>query len=572
MRNWPIDEANALDVIASHYTSVFGAFYEYIKNIEEQQATKIYIDFDFHKKQITIAGDGTSVDNHELDRIIQSGLKSRKDAKHFGAGLFSFSSFSTKMTLISRHNDTYYIIDCDRRLNYGSDSDAAREMQIHEMTRYGVAVGHLRHLKQGTAFVIEEVGTCLNKPSVFCFKMSEEFEGTKFVKWMQEANGYNLHRISYMLKINDGKPKRIPAKLGKGKSVKFTVPSKEFPYPKNVFILNEHQYKLTVDFDLWLGRAHESGIKIGEEYQNFLPFNDAVNNSRKIDRNSIFRFNPLTKYVAGIINFTIKPMSNGPAPIVYTGARDRLLLENTFGDCLANLLMYVDVNIMQQIVCDYDEDNSEKKQIVRSQKLNETISEFFSTNRDSFEWLELNLNSVNKRTITCVSCKLETEPLKVSSGCNFTIKSTRILEYDDYYECPNCGKKWDKRTYTQKSEPRNPPIYHPPQVPDDPNTTKPRERVRGHGYVASVCNFGPSDPRAYRFVPPTSVEVNSEHPNYKKHATKTQKIRTAVNYLLYYETQCATLCVLNHALKDKPVDEALKMQSEAIRMLYSWFF
>jgi hypothetical protein len=549
-----------------------GALYEYIKNLEEAKANKVYVDMDYLRRRICISGNSVPVDATEMNRILSSTFSSIKDDKHWGSGLLSFIRICHRMIFISKKGDYFYIVTCAADpggKDYCSDIGDPRRMTTPEMVEYADATGRLRSLGQGSSYVLERVGTGPSDKVPVNFKMSDEFTGEKFTKWMQERYSYLLKKISVMLKTGKDAPERIESKLGKGHHLKFKLPSKEYPGAPNAsFEMGGHPYNLSVEFDLYISTSHNGEIQICEEHYNSLPMNEAIGMSTKVHRTSIFRNHSLSRYLIGMVNFKISTSSNDAPPLnLYSGARDKLLVDNSFGDALSRLLTYAEVDIVKPEVIKYEERIDGRQDQVRTTRLNKGLHDFFKKYQGDFGWLQKSTSPVRERTVTCPSCKeIGRVVILGSKRPNISKIQGIVMLIGNTYSCGNCNSEWDKKEYEARTYEVNPddkPVY---KAPDHTDLGKEREREHGYGYDAAVVAFGREDTREFR-LQSNRIEINSRHPVYQQ-IQKTRK----PHFITYHEYRLALSAILSQNLKTLTTEEAIKGMNSAYSTMEKWFF
>jgi len=579
---WKIaNERRAFENAASEYT-IFDALYEYTKNLEEQKADSINIDFNYSKNRIVISGNSMGIDDRRLEKISQSGYVSEKDEKHFGIGLLSFLRFSKEMIFITKQRNRKYIVSCsisDDGTKLCSHTGRPRELEGYEERQYEDACGRLRKWENGSSYIFTNVGKKNTGQFKQIFDMKTEFHETTFTRWFQEKNDFNLKRFSYKVKFGDGKQKRIKSKLGKGIHLIFSIPSKKYPYEdgadkKYLFEEMKKFYELKVDFDLWVSSSHKRKIQIYEEGQNGLNLAEQFKNSLKVS--SVFRNSELAKFLTGAVNFKIKACDGGFPMAVYSGSRSKLLLGNAFGYCISRILEYADEEIVRPVVEEYKEKNIMKIDERRSNEITSTLLAFF---RETDCGNLLEAKSDDKvpilRTVTCPGCKLSKEPKVVTTKRFVDMKDKdkkgEIFDVlgNDFYKCYVCGSNWKKRSYgksERKSSNKKPMADHPMN-----GEGKERQRLKGFGYKVSVQPFEKDDPRRYRFFG-TQIEINSRHRDHITLKKRTEKTHSMPNCIKPYEHRLALTAICEDKMENASTQEVLAMHDKLMSSFEVWYY
>lgn len=243
---WQIkNKQEAMRSHASDYRTVYDAFYEYLKNLEEAQANNIYLEFLHDKKTVLVYGNGKGMSAAELDQLRLSIGESSKGASHHGLGILAYLRFCKKMTMVSRKNGKLYILSCDENL----DSDTGYmengvQYGAREVNREDSELeGYYRKLKlfgggDGTITILQGIGQYKSPRFDFSYDMQTVFDTKEFEKWIQQKLFFSLHYHNYFLKVENGNPgtkkrylkkDRIPAKIGTGRKLEFTIPSAKYP-------------------------------------------------------------------------------------------------------------------------------------------------------------------------------------------------------------------------------------------------------------------------------------------------------------------------------------------------------
>ena len=295
--------------------------------------------------------------------------------------------------------------------------------------------------------------------------------------------------------------------------------------------------------------SNEGDIKISEDLQNAIDIRDAIR-SYKVSSDSVYKSQKYTRYLNGLIDFSIKPLDNGEAISVYTGSRSTILMDGPFGDCLGNILIYADKNIIRpKIERLMTETSTDKKDERRSQSLQNDLEALFRERSDVFGSI------IGTRShdvvpainyVLCFRCKLNAIPKrgkKLSEILNLSKQEKHDNIYapedDPSYYCGNCGWKWARKMYkvtTLTTAPQTTkPIY---EHPDSDQPAQQRKKVRGFGYTVSVCPLQPGDPRRFTIYD-DKIKINSAHPDFKSIE------RDKPSALALYENDIAVKAIVN---------------------------
>jgi hypothetical protein len=292
--------------------------------------------------------------------------------------------------------------------------------------------------------------------------------------------------------------------------------------------------------------------------------------SNKIHRSSIYRQSALAKYLEGMIDFKADPISEG-APLLnlYPGSRDRLLVDNDFGDCLSRMLTYAEVEIIKPAVQKYEDKVDIRQDTMRSTRINNLLHDFFRKNQTDFSWLYKSQAAVQDHTIKCPKCG-ERYGVLVLDKSPMVNKINKMLLYNNKYTCGNCHHEWDRSTheeykardYTIEATTEK-PIY---KAPENLNDSKERKKLYGYGYNVVVSPFARSDSREFFIAPPSTIEINSNHPVYKQ--IKNGKVG---GFLSYHELRMAIMAMMAHSLKHHSMDDIMKQTNSALSALEKWY-
>ena len=302
-------KANMVLANVSEY-GPFKAFYELTKNSEEAGASAIRVDFDFDHHRIIIHDDGEGMSIDKLDALSKGIGTSEKDLKHHGVGLMGFMRISKKLVLFTKRESDQRpnILSCTIfRDQIISDTGGPRMASSSEETQYAYGANKLH--RKGTVIILEDVGKYQTPHFDFHFDFKEMFEQRKFEGFFRKEADFKLKQFNYHIKYGNSKSKPLKAKLGQGKPLCFSIPSKPYPFltpqnqPRFVFLVGEHSYELKMEFDLWISSTHAGGVQITENKQNSLPIDEALKNCSKIPRSSIYIGHEYHEYLRGLIDF-----------------------------------------------------------------------------------------------------------------------------------------------------------------------------------------------------------------------------------------------------------------------------
>lgn len=599
---WRIaDINNFVQAHASDYLTAYDALYEYMKNLEERPcfAKNIHIEFLPLSKIILIYGDGNGMNATQLDEIKNGIGRSQKDVAHHGLGILAFMKFASKMTVFSRKESKIYILSCmGHNSDIVSDSGKARVLIPEEDSKYERFYKKLYNNLEGTITILEGIG---DQKTRFCKASADEVfdknqpiqpiigpakPGRKkehsFVKWAHSKLGWSLTNHQYSFKSNEtAKLQHIKPKLGHGKLWEFTIPSKEYPIKTiskpdrilNRFELNGRSFEITSKFLINISPSNEGDIKISEDQQNALDIRDAVR-SNKVSTDSVYKNQKYTKYLNGLIDFSIRPLDGGESINIYTGSRSSIIMEGPFGECLGNMLIYADINIIRpKVERVMTESSADKKDERRSQSLQNDLETLFRERSDIFESIiGTQSHGVVPATnyVGCFKCKLSAIPKRGEKLADILRLSKQekhdniyAPEDDPSYYCGNCGYKWARKIYkvtgpavisTAK------PIYEQP----GPDTeAKQRKKLRGFGFTVSVCPLQSGDTRRFTIYD-DKIKINGAHPDYKE----IEKNKPSA--LSLYERDIAVKAIVNYELKKRNAhhDEYEKKINDTIAALH----
>ena len=527
--NWTIgNHLNFYATIASSM-SIPNALYEFIKNLEDEDAKKGEIICDINNKRIFICGDSTYTSPESLEEIRTNIANSNKSERNHGLGLLSFLRLGRRMVMISydRKTETFSITSCaitpdDKNLT--CDVEQAHIMQPDEIARYGAACNHLRRWNSGFVTVIEKIGEGIPHYNLK-FKFEEEFENKKIINPLSELIAWSP--INCYFKYGDNKTVLIKKKQGTGKLIDIKLPSKEYPCLKGTepiycFEYNNFHYNIKLHLKLWISINNEGKVRIAENGQDVIDIKDAFKN--KISKLSyIFKDHEFSNYLQGCINFKIESTDKGPAPVVYNSSRQQLIIEGSFGDCLANMLMYVDIEILREIITKYREQTTKRSDEKNAKELSEDMDDLFKDHPEIFDrYLQHSTGKPDASNLKrCSRCGTEAIPIRGYTYDEiFPLKEDqkgKIIAPSDrkIYVCTTCGKTWDRGAYTKPIN--EPEIETEKQRPlpkwTEPSIGKERQRKHGYGYKFDIRPLTGIDQRATLIG--IELVVNSNHSSYK---------------------------------------------------------
>jgi len=570
---------NFVEAHVSDYDTPFDALYEYTKNLEEAKAQDIHIDFHPEKNTLIVYGNGKGLDAEALNQIRVGIGKSGKGVTHHGLGILAFMRFAKKMVMFSRKNGQLYVLSCmGDQDEVVSDVGDAREAgsEEREYEHYYRKLNKFGDKADGTITIIEGVGKYKSDRFDFTFKMEEEFESKKFLKWFQLKASFSILERNYFLKKDEhSKPVRIEAKLGTGIKLNFTIPSAKYPADsipgknKNVFEYNGRWFSLTVKFVFCVSQSNDGEIQISENHQNGIAFRDAI--KWKIAPDSVYKNPNYTKYLRGAIDFVIKPMDGGVGLNVYSGTRSSLIMDGEFGNCLSNILNMADVDVIRPKLQNMEKSSKSRKDDRRSQELAKDMDNFFRDNRALFDDIITTKSHgpvQNAAYVKCPNCKLTVVPKRGGSVKDIIREKNTIFAPEDVqvYICGSCTKRWPRRAYeihTPSGEPNKLPLYKEPL----PGQGAERVRKRGRGYRYSVCPFDKTDTRRALYAEHDSlVKINRDHFDYRQVEIQAKK------EIGFYERQLTVDVILRHEMAGASTIEYSKKMSEAMIALTVWYY
>jgi hypothetical protein len=524
----------ALLAAVSSGVSIPGACYEFIKNLEDEDAKSIEIDCDPDEKRLCIYGDGRYVTPIELDEMSKRIAASKKSDRNHGLGMLSFLRISPRMVMISwnKAKTEYSIKTCtpssDNKLI--SDIGVARIMTKDDILRYNYACSRLRKWSTGFVTIIEDLGNT-SKLAHFSgsFKIEEEFGGKKFVNYLREQLAWSKLNCQY--RYGKEKAVAIKKKHGKGEHVAFKLPSKEYPCmreksnePLFCFEANGHHYNLELSFDLWLSQQNEGVVKITERNQDALDLKDAFH-TKPNKLAEVFKNPDYVTYLQGQIDFRIKPTDGGEAPAVYNGSRTQLIVDGSFGDCLSNMLWYSDIEILGDKIMSYRKNSQKRGDEQSIKELAEDMDCYFRDHPEVFDRYLQHTSAQPSAAgiVKCKNCKIEGIPLRGFTDAEVDLvnqkgPNARIYALSDSpsYRCSNCGHLWAHRGYTHREDDPDVP-QTPRSLPKwrEPLTGKVRERKHGYGCTFDLRPLSRELDSKRSIYIGSEVVVNTAHESYK---------------------------------------------------------
>jgi len=568
---------NVIEVHASEYDSPLDAFYEYIKNLEEALARTIRIEFDYKARTILVYGDSRGMGALELDRIRSELGESIKGHSHHGLGILSFLRFSKRMSIFSKKDDNFYVLTAMAEDDdIWADTGKAHEVSDRESGYRGI-YSKLNHWHGGgTLTVLEGVGQYESKKLRYAFDMADVFSYKNVHPWLKDKLHFSQKQRDYFIRYGAGeKFKKFEAKVGHGRRVEFTVPSKDYPVDdipgtqKNTFIQNGAMYRIEMEGDFCFSLGNNGKILISNDRQNALEIKDAIRGPR-LSSSTAYKNSEYLKFLQGFIDFKIKPCDKAGdvnSLNLYTGARQAIITDNEFGNAMINMLTYIDTDIIKPQLMKLAEKSVNRKEELRSKKLQADMEAFFTRFRDYFKNI-LHTHSIdpvsNNNYVICPRCRFEKIPTR-GHRSEIKIEAGHIYAFDeaDYYVCGNCGNRWERKRYGPRTEggggtgePRKKPLYLAP----DPGEDKPRHKRHGFGYIYKIVQMKRDPRRAY--VVGTEILINSAHPDYRK-IEKIHVVRAL------YERQMAIQAVIRTEMADQP-KKALQVVEDSLVFMLSY--
>lgn len=569
------------EIHISDYTHPFEALYEYTKNLEDSPALAnlIYIEFLPKTKTILIYGNGKGLDIPMLDTMQNNIAVSSKGPTHHGVGILSFIRFATKMTLFSRKNGIISVLSCacDGK-DIVSETGNARELDPIEDREYEKYYRKLNKFQNedGTLTVLEGVGQYESEKFKFLFNMEDVFKEKDFISWAQEKYGFSLTDHQYFLKKDETKKLTpIKAKVGIGKKITFNIPSEKHPYKKNVFELDNRFFDLSISGEFHVSGSNTGDIRISENHQNSLPIKDAIR-GKKLAWDGVYKNPNFTQYINGFIDFKVKPLDGGEGINAFTGTRSALVIDGPFGDCLCNVLLHADLEILRPAIIEFigRKDNKlDTKYEKRSRSLQNDIEDLFRERQDIFGSIIVTKSQgpVVATHVSCPRCKTGGIPnrRKNMEEVLEDHKIGTIYAPDDLpiYYCGSCGTRWPKRNYTSPDlsviesnagQPQTKPIYSKPE----PINGVARRRCRGFGFTLQITPFQQGDTRRTTVLRDI-VKVNRSHQDF----VKLENEGTSRD-LYIYERYLALEAIIEYELADRNKTEILLKLNECLATMF----
>ena len=353
MSTWDIKNSLAvLEKGSLEYATRTDALYEFLKNHVEANATHIYLDIDTKEHTVILSGDGKGLTNLEIQRDVCSVAQSQKDLSHHGLGqIHAFLRLASRFTFISKKDGEAYLVNCIPLNDRLEDEIPPRKMTVNDSNYYGVYAGRIKKWDHGTVIVLEGVGKRQSKSHDFTFNMKEEFEEKSLIKKLQEKLLEELDMRKFFLKIDDHKPMRIPAKIGQGKKIFFEMPSKDHPATpgRESFEYLGRKFTMTLKFNLRMSTGKQCDpIWLSQDGKDSITLDAAFRDKRNI-AHTVFYSSQYSSYLSGHVSFKVKSLDKEDLPSFYSGSRQTVNVDSTFGHCLINLLMESSVCILQMI-------------------------------------------------------------------------------------------------------------------------------------------------------------------------------------------------------------------------------
>jgi Histidine kinase-, DNA gyrase B-, and HSP90-like ATPase len=542
--NWVFNQKNLISAHASQYKTALDACGEIIKNHVQAGAKTIWIELLNKRKTILIYGDGKGMDvavmnqvmTNAADSIAQNKLtkNSMKTEANHGVGLFSIFRFSAGMWIFSKSINRISVLSChveehSKNIITATGGGGAREVNEDDRD-YEEFYNKLNKFSMdGTLNVIEGVGENISPHYDWNVKMKEDFDPKKVTDYIRENYSHLIgtDSIVFKLKADEAKPISIEAKTGVGPKKEFFIPSKSFPEKslpgkakvhgrgKDCFMRNGFIYKLNVYYLFHFSDRNDGMIRIGAKNESFIPIRSITSN--KIP--SFYRNSDLTRYLTGIIIFKLDSLDGGPAINVYTGNRDTLLLNDDFGDCLANNLQLAAVEVLQleaqKKANALNNKGKEKRELL--QKGFEELyhsSEFQALMKEHELAGPLSTSPVHDNTVTCSDCGTKSIPKRGD-----LLKDIRGRHDDsifapkdvDLYYCGKCGNFWKRRK--QEGESSGPSDGVKP-VASKPEDGVERKKRHGFYYIVDAIPFTADNKQVAILKGEDVVLINTTHPDY----------------------------------------------------------
>jgi hypothetical protein len=562
--------------------------YEYTKNFQDAGAKSVFLEFYPQRKIITIYGDGCGMDDKKLTEVMNNIGESLKSKENHGLGMQCWPRIATRMTIFSRVDGVLYTVSCSRH-------DNARDMYLHGGARPvdGTDLDYKEFYNKlnkgdfktkdsttyvnGTVTVLEGIGNGSDEHyDFFKFKMKDELNASDVIEYFR-----NEHSRSFLTacrfsvkKDEDSHLIAVEPKIGIGKKVEFTIPSKKYPekdipgksdIPKNCFYRNGHLYELIVDFIFHFGASNEAKITVTHNGKDPVSINSIRTNA--ISRDGVYRNPEYTKFINGNIDIHIKPLDGGNIFTIHDADRSSIIIGGEdFGRCFTNILLFADLEVLrpevEQQLSKVTEKTSKRSEVV--QKTMENICDRYRDFLDQFISTKSNgpVHDATVKCIHCLTCGIPRRNGETLKQIRTHLEAGVIYAPVDatLYVCGSCSTQWVRRTYTPSNRERT-------SSPSTPHYTQPsygdgrlRQKQKGYGYSYSVHDFSAGDTQTAMLKGEDMICINSAHINYKT-------VKSSGDLLCIYEAQNAFHVLLTSEFKKAADHLSVEEQQNILKQM-----
>jgi len=569
--------------------------YEYTKNLQDAGAKDVFLEMLPQRKVILIYGDGSGMTDLKMTEVMRNIGESLKSKENHGLGMQCWPRIATRMTIFSRVDGVLYTVSCSRHDNekdvylHGGAREAGSADQeyrdFYNKLNKGVFKNKDGSYKNGTLTILEGIGVGSDDHYDFKFKMKEDLNSKDIIDFFRDEHSRSfLTACRFSVKKDEDSPLTVvEPKIGIGKKIEFTIPSKRFPEkeipgngatPKNCFFRNGFMYELVVDFIFHFGASNEANITVTNNGKDPVLISNIRHNG--ISRDGVYRNPEYLRFINGHIDIHIRPLNDGDPFTIHNADRSSIILSDDFGRCFTNILLYADTEILRSEVEQQLNRVTERKQLKSTvfQKHMENICDQFKDFLDQY----INTKStglVHDNTVECSQCQTRSIPRRLPG---LTLKWARnhlekgvIFAPEDIprYVCGSCGHDWNRRAYNTNSSghSRTNTPGHPHYRQPGPGQGMQRQRQHGYGYSFHLMDFSAGDTQIAMLKGEDMVCVNRGHPNYKV-------VEKSGDLRCIYEGQNAFHVLLTNefskAENPLPKEEQLKALKEMDNNIIIW--
>lgn len=577
---WEISsELRLLEGYASQYKDPIEALYELGKNLEDEGATEIYIEFDSKNLRLYVYGNGNGMTLDKFNYMVCNIGKSSKGERNFGVGLIGFLRIGSHMHMLSKNHEKifsskYIVGSCFRKNDQLWSEPDPHYLEKEEMEKYDHLIKKLHKWNSGTITVIDGVGKSNSAyyPMNFGFDEKKGFGKTRVENMLIKRIRQKLAHIKYFM-IYDGNRVLLnkKASLRTGKDcVAMTIPSLDYPFvntqgeKRYSFKMNGYTYEIETKMRAEVKTDSSNVLSISFHGQDALDCQTACRDLYNLPKSSIFRGNEYTKYIDGWIDMTIKSDA-GPIPNVYSLNRNSLNFDEPVAKIVTNILWFIEEAALTELVSTYVNQMKKNKNQAASIRLNQTMHALYKRFPEVFSTA---INTKNRNPVPqpsktkCKACKFEAIPVngKIQSRPK---KEDKIIHDSaaEKYQCLRCGEIWSHRPYTApirtEKFKKNKPFYN------GTFAEKERQRRRGFGYLFEVQPLHDDTERRFA-IAGTQIIVNTNHP---EHKLMTKRYKSYKDPIHRYENKMAVLAVVSNNEDIKDVQDLWPVLEEAMACL-----